>query len=231
MILLSPVAALFTVCLIFRPRQGATRHHTCYQFTCNSIFDRTPSGSQSKSLSSLEPSVGKMVAHSFFSLAVLLLPLTANGFMVGGTLPGASASRVVLQATSQPVELFIAMPPSDSGLQANMRIQPILSVPSEIIEVRYKVPFGLDVAPKNQLCVCTKDGPGGEKVGDVLRYTSQWTLGLPAGDGLVSTAASFSGGVSWQCSMFNVLKAKSWEQVVEALTTNVQVSTILAFSY
>lgn len=116
------------------------------------------------------------------------------------------------------------MPPSGSGLQANMKIAPILSVPSKIVEVRYKVPFGLNVAPKNQLCVCTKDGAGGEKEGDVLRYTSQWTIGLPSGDGLLSTAASFSGGVSWQCTLFNVLKARSWEQVVEALTSNVEVS-------
>jgi hypothetical protein len=164
-------------------------------------------------------------AKSLLSLVVLLFPLTAHGFLVGRPSPGASPSRVVLQEAKPYVELFIAMPPTTSGLQANMRIQPMLSVPSEIIEVRYKVPFGLDVAPKNQLCVCTKDGAGGEKVGDVLRYTSQWTLGLPPGDGIVSTAASFSGSVSWQCSMFNVLKAKSWEQVVEALTTNVAVST------
>lgn len=129
-----------------------------------------------------------------------------------------------LHETKESVELSVMMPPSGSGLQANMKITPILSVPSEIIEVRYKVPFGLDVAPKNQLCLCTKDGAGGEKEGDVLRYTSQWTIGLPSGDGLLSTAASFSGGVSWQCSMFNVLQAKSWEQVVEALTTNVEVS-------
>lgn len=159
-------------------------------------------------------------------LAAILLPMTANGFVL---LPRTSTptSKVALNDASTMVELMIAMPPSGSGLQANMRIQPILSVPSEIVEVRYKLPFGLDVAPKKQLCVCTKDGPGGEKVGDVLRYTSQWTLGLPQGDGLISTAASFSGGVSWQCSMFNVMKASSWEQVVQALTSNVDVSNVV----
>jgi len=124
------------------------------------------------------------------------------------------------------VELSVSMPPSGSGLQANMKVAPILSVPSKLVEIRYKVPFGLNVEPKNQLCVCTKDGPGGEKEGDVLRYTSQWTIGLPSGGGIISTAASFSGGVSWQCSLFNVLKAKSWEQVVGALTSNVEVSEV-----
>lgn len=50
-------------------------------------------------------------------------------------------------------------------------------------------------------------------------------MGLPQGDGLLSTAASFSGGISWQCSMFDVLKAKDWPRVVEALTSNVESRT------
>ena len=61
---------------------------------------------------------------------------------------------------------------------------------------------------------------GGEKVGDVLRYTSQWTLGLPRGDGVITTAMSFAGGIGWQVSMFDVARATSWEAVVEALVTN-----------
>ena len=105
-----------------------------------------------------------------------------------------------------------------------MKISPILSVPSEIVEVRYKVPFGLNVEPRKGLAVCTQDGEGGEKKGDVLRYTSQWTLGLPAGDGLATTAAAFSGGLSWQCTMFNVMKAKEWGHVVQALVSNEQVN-------
>merc|ERR1711865_471165 len=111
------------------------------------------------------------------------------------------------------------------GLQANLRIEPALSVPSEIVEVRYQVPFGLNVEPQKGLAVCTKEGDGGEKVGDVLRYSSQWTLGLPQGDGLVTQAAAFAGGLSWQCTMFNVLKAQAWEEVVEALLSNEQSRT------
>lgn len=63
-----------------------------------------------------------------------------------------------------------------------------------------------------------------EKVGDVLRYTSQWSMGLPGGDGLAATAAFTGLGPTWQCSMFDVMKAKNWEQVVAALTSNVVVS-------
>lgn len=135
-------------------------------------------------------------------------------------------SQVVLHVTkSENFEFSLRMPPSGSGLQANLKFESALSVPSEIVEVRYKVPFGLNVEPKKGLAVCTQDGEGGEKVGDVLRYTSQWTLGFPAGDGLISQGAAFAGGVSWQCTMFNVLKAQEWGQVVEALLSNEQVST------
>jgi len=126
---------------------------------------------------------------------------------------------------SQVFEQMVDLPPSGSGLSAKMKFEPVLDVPSEIVEIRYKVPFGLDVAPKNNFAVCTKDGPGGEKVGDVLRYTSQWTLGLPRGDGVITTAMSFSGGISWQCSMFDVMRAKRWEDVVAALTSNVEQRT------
>ena len=118
-------------------------------------------------------------------------------------------------------EISVDMPPSNSGLQANMKFKSILTGPSEIIQVRYKLPFGLDVAPKDNLAVCTKDGPGGEKVGDILRYTSQWTMGLPAGGGVAATVAPFlGGGLGWKCRLFDVLKAASWEFVVEALTRN-----------
>merc|ERR1712071_387699 len=106
------------------------------------------------------------------------------------------------------------------GLSAQMKFPRVFDGPSELIEVRYKLPFGLDVAPKDQLCKCTKDGKGGEKVGDVLRFCSQWTMGLPRGNGAITTAASFSGAISWQVSMFDVMRAGSWEDVVTALTSN-----------
>lgn len=123
------------------------------------------------------------------------------------------------------LETELSMPPTNSNVIARLRFPPVFPGESEIVEVRYKLPFGLNVEPKNNLAVCTQDGPGGEKVGDVLRYTSQWTMGIPQGDGLVTTAASFSGAISWQCSMFDVMKAKDWSRVVEALTSNVESRT------
>eukprot|EP00639_Heterosigma_akashiwo_P025121 CAMPEP_0194706288 /NCGR_PEP_ID=MMETSP0295-20121207/29472_1 /TAXON_ID=39354 /ORGANISM="Heterosigma akashiwo, Strain CCMP2393" /LENGTH=167 /DNA_ID=CAMNT_0039602201 /DNA_START=95 /DNA_END=598 /DNA_ORIENTATION=- len=107
-------------------------------------------------------------------------------------------------AADQKFELKVAMPPSDSGLTAEMRLRSILPEPSEIVEVRYRLPFGLNVEPQDGLAVCTKDGKavGGERAGDVLRFCSQWTLGLPQGDGLVSA------------------RARTWPDVVKALTSN-----------
>jgi len=121
--------------------------------------------------------------------------------------PGASLARSYHRTTSgsqlhDVVTLTVDMPPTGSKRTAKMKIEPALTVPSEMIEVRYKVPFGLNVEPKDNLAVCTKDGTGGEKVGDILRYTSQWTLGLPQGDGIITTAAAFSGTLIFSSFFF-----------------------------
>ena len=126
---------------------------------------------------------------------------------------------------SSSFEFMVKMPPTTSDLQAQLAFPSVVDGPSEMVEVRYKLPFGLDVAPQNGLAVCTKSNGGGEQPGDILRYTSQWTMGLPRGDGLITTAASFSGGVAWQCTLFDVARASSWEDVVGALTSNVESRT------
>jgi hypothetical protein len=151
----------------------------------------------------------------------LLLFLPFSGAFLA---PTTSTKPLAFSLKASSFDIEVTMPPKGSNINCNLKIDPILDVPSEIVEVRYSVPFGLNVEPKKGLAVCTQDGPGGEKVGDVLRYTSQWTLGLPQGDGVIATAAMFSGGISWGCTLFNVMAAKSWEQVVEALVSNVEVS-------
>lgn len=121
---------------------------------------------------------------------------------------------------SSTFEVTIDLPPAGSEISARLNIDSILSVPTELIVVRYKIPFGLNVEPVKGLAVVTQQGNGGEQPGDILRYTTQWTLSLPGGESLGNTFASFAGGLSWQCSIFDVIKAKAWEQVVEALTSN-----------
>jgi hypothetical protein len=121
---------------------------------------------------------------------------------------------------SSTFEVTIDLPPSGSQIKARLNVESILSVPTELVVVRYKLPFGLNVEPVRGLAVVTQPGRGGEIPGDVLRYTTQWTLGLPSGESLSNTFASFAGGLKWQCSIFDVIKAKAWEQVVNALTSN-----------
>lgn len=108
--------------------------------------------------------------------------------------------------------------------KCNLRFKPVLPT-SEAVVVRYKVPFGLNVESKNGMAVCTKDGEGGERVGDVLRYCTEWKMGLPSGDGAITTAASFAGAISWQMGLFDVLKASAWDEVVEALVSNTEERT------
>jgi hypothetical protein len=155
-------------------------------------------------------------------LLAALLPTFGTAFLTKTTSTSHRAGWFPLASTSSSpsFEIMVDMPPSTSVLKAQVKCEPVLSVPSELIEVRYKIPFGLDVAPSKGFAVCKKDGAGGEKVGDILRFTSQWTLGLPRGDGLITTAASFAGGLSWQCSLLDVSKSKAWELVVEALVSN-----------
>jgi len=106
----------------------------------------------------------------------------------------------------------------------NLRFRPMFPE-SEPVVVQYKLPFGLNVENKEGRAVVTKGGDGGEQPGDVLRYTTNWSMGLPRGDGLLSTAASFGGAIGWQIGLFDVNKATSWDQVVEALVSNTQERT------
>jgi hypothetical protein len=109
------------------------------------------------------------------------------------------------------------------ALQALLTAEPVLSGRSELVEIKYRVPFELSVEPIKNLALCTRDGPDpatSERKGDVLRFASQWTLGLPRQAGLAASAAAFSGSVSWQSSMFDVMRAVQWEQVVLALVSN-----------
>ncbi|KAG7347964.1 hypothetical protein IV203_016669 [Nitzschia inconspicua] len=165
-----------------------------------------------------------------FAVVGLLWPsLTASFMSASGSIrpryPATQSTDTCLFDSQTIFEIELDMPPSNSGNKARLKFGSVLSVPSELVEVRYKLPFGLDVAPLKNLAVCTKDGAGGERAGDVLRYSSQWIMGLPSGEGLAATAAFTGIGPTWQCTMFDVMKAKNWEKVVEALTSNVDTRT------
>jgi hypothetical protein len=124
-------------------------------------------------------------------------------------------------AEREPLSLKVEIPPRG---MCGVRFKPILPE-SEAVVVKYKVPFSLNVEEKGGRAVCTKAGPGGEAVGDILRYTTEWKLDLPQGDGVVTTVASFAGGLSWQMGLFDVAKAGSWEEIVNALVSNTEQRT------
>eukprot|EP00639_Heterosigma_akashiwo_P025669 CAMPEP_0194705386 /NCGR_PEP_ID=MMETSP0295-20121207/28901_1 /TAXON_ID=39354 /ORGANISM="Heterosigma akashiwo, Strain CCMP2393" /LENGTH=180 /DNA_ID=CAMNT_0039601059 /DNA_START=22 /DNA_END=565 /DNA_ORIENTATION=- len=120
-------------------------------------------------------------------------------------------------AADQKFELKVAMPPSDSGLTAEMRLRSILPEPSEIVEVRYRLPFGLNVEPQDGLAVCTKDG---KAVGGEARATCSASAASGRSACPRATAWFFAGGLSWQCSLFDAARARTWPDVVKALTSN-----------
>ena len=171
---------------------------------------------------SLQSSIIRQVALA--AIFILLSSTTKTNAFVSNIPQSTHRTSSLHMAEDSAFELMVELP-GEKALNAQMRLQPVLDVPSEIVEVRYSIPFGLNVEPKGGLAICTADGPGGEKVGDVLRFTSQWTMGLPRGNGAITTAASFSGAISWQVSMFDVCKAAKWEEVIEALTSNVEQRT------
>lgn len=85
---------------------------------------------------------------------------------------------------------------------AEVKLPPLLEN-SNIVVVRYTLPFGLNAAPDEASgqVVVTKDGSGGEKVGDILRQTTYWRGREPG--------------------IFDVSKnAANFDLVIQALVTN-----------
>ena len=145
--------------------------------------------------------------------------------------PRSSPRRAaVIAQEREPLSLTVDLKPLG---KARIRWQPIFAA-SEAVGVTYPLPFELNVEQKGGLAVVTKDGPGGEKAGDVLRYCSEWKI-APKGQGsggALETVASFSGLMEWKVGIFDVNKAKAWEEVVQALTSNEKSRTdqiVLAF--
>lgn len=154
-------------------------------------------------------------------MAASLLCCAVTGLLASGVAPrGLTVRAAVARMQDAPGRLFsLSDVPLGKAGTANIKFKPLLES-SEPVVVTYNIPFGLNVEPQGGRAVCTKDGEGGEKVGDLLRFTTRWSMGLPRGDGLVSTVASFGGAIGWQISLFDVAKAKSFDEVVEALVSN-----------
>ena len=175
---------------------------------------------------------------AFASMRLLVLALLAHAALalvasprleMPRSAPRFRAAAIVAQER-EPLSVVMDLKPLG---KARIRWQPIFAA-SEAVGVTYPLPFELNVEQKGGLAVVTKDGPGGEKAGDVLRYCSEWKI-APKGQGsggALETVASFSGLMEWKVGVFDVNKAKAWEEVVEALTSNEKSRTdqiVLAF--
>ena len=90
--------------------------------------------------------------------------------------------------------------------ECQMKFKPLLATGSECVVVRYDLPFGLAAEPRGRIVVVTKDGPGGEKAGDILRFTTQWTDRQP--------------GMFDVCKCMERQLQNSFDQVVNALVSN-----------
>jgi|Transcript_966 hypothetical protein len=117
-----------------------------------------------------------------------------------------SSTAVYNTATGRPdFEFSFEVPKkgiADVGT-AEVKLPPLLKS-SEIIVVRYDLPFGLNAAPDaaSGQVVVTQDGKsGGEQVGDILRQTTYWRGKEPG--------------------IFDVSKnAANFDLVIQALVTN-----------
>ena len=114
-----------------------------------------------------------------------------------------------LMAERPPFSLSLDLPPRG---KCALKFKP-LKEESEAIVVKYDIPFGLSVENVGGLATVTKDGAGGEKVGDLLRYCTKFELALPEGGSVIGTLGSFSGLLKWQLGLLDVAKADSWDEV------------------
>ena len=87
----------------------------------------------------------------------------------------------------------------------NMNFKPLLATASELVVVRYELPFGLSAEPRGRVVVVTKDGEQ-ERTGDILRFTLKWNGQEP--------------GMFDVCKCMERQLQNSFDQVVGALTSN-----------
>jgi hypothetical protein len=146
----------------------------------------------------------KYFARLSISFSLLAMPM-ASGF-VNTNLRTPSISRADALFEQRPdFEFSFEIPKkgiADIGT-AEVKLPPVLEN-SELVVVRYDLPFGLSAEPDSTMgqIVVTKDGkPDGEKVGDILRQTTYWRGKNPG--------------------LFDVSKnADNFDLVVQALVTN-----------
>jgi hypothetical protein len=141
------------------------------------------------------------------TLLLLASSSAVSGFVIQHQAHGASSSSVVMHSMAARADFEFSFVIPKKGIAdvgtAEVKLPPILEN-SEVVVVRYDLPFGLNAEPdvKSGQVVVTKDGkPGGEQVGDILRQTTYWRGREPG--------------------IFDVSKnADNFDLVIQALVTN-----------
>ncbi len=170
----------------------------------------------------------RLSVRQLIAWSLLLARHLGSGFLIAHRkqLIIRNNNSITRQAVGERFSIPLELPPSTSNQAVQVTFPSILAVPSEAIVVRYRVPFQIAVAPARGFVLCTQDGPGGEREGDILRYTSRFAIGLPRGESIANTVGSFVGGsIKWQCYMYDVMTARTWKEVMEALISNTQTRT------
>ena len=100
-------------------------------------------------------------SHSFSQRTSLTLPRQRKLSLPASTGSSSSSTITTKNVVDNTFEMQIKLPGRE-GLTAQMKFKSIYpnDTPSQIIQVRYAIPFGLDVSPINNLATCTKDGVG-----------------------------------------------------------------------
>jgi hypothetical protein len=158
---------------------------------------------------------------TFFVFAILLLTSDVFAWMVkpssGSRLTAASTGGrtwTILGMTSKPASekaYRVEIPLGDGFKDVAVTFRPLFAK-SEFYVTSYNIPFSLNIEkpPKGfPAPVVTKDGKGGERVGDVLRATTCWSQGFSAA-GAASDIMMFAGNVKWRKSIFDTTGKISW---------------------
>ena len=149
-------------------------------------------------------SVSLLLAISSCTNGFVVVPCTLNKMNMKSN-PLSVATTIMSMSDRPDFEFSFEIPKkgiADVGT-ANVKLPPLLPN-SEIVVVRYELPFGLNAAPdeaSGQVVVQADGKVDGEKVGDILRQTTYWRGKEPG--------------------LFDVSKnANNFDLVVQALVTN-----------
>jgi hypothetical protein len=116
-------------------------------------------------------------------------------------------SPLMMSSKSTPAseKIFrVEVPLGDGYKEVIVNFRPLFAK-STFFVTTYDIPFSLNIEKPPRgfpAPVVTKDGKGGEKVGDVLRATTSWSQGFNAA-GATSDIMMFAGNVKWRKSVFD----------------------------